>query len=597
MSTPRPATPSHLLIEQSWQRCREWGLGHQTVPRFEILEAHALQDWLARHTALLQISQTLAQASLDSGRGRSHCLIRLGDPQARVLATWGQLPVLDQGRAQGMVPGACWSERNAGTNAMGTALACAQALHIDHDQHYLKANRFISGSAAPVLDAERQVVGVLDVSSDSYLPPAHTLGLVRMLSQSIENRLILDCHGADCWKLVFNAGKDNLDSQWAGLLMFDEQGRVMAANRRADSLLGLDPVGVAMDTLFKTSLGALLEQPPQRPFALQALARNRFQCLLQPPLHSRAGSSAVPASAQPPRPATTALEQQLAQATRLLEKNIPLLIQGETGVGKEYFVKALHRASSRASGPLVAVNCAAIPAELVESELFGYERGAFTGAHSKGNPGLIRKADKGVLFLDEIGDMPPATQARLLRVLQERCIQPLGSGDAIEVDIRVVCASHQNLQALMATGRFREDLYYRINGLRLVLPPLRERHDKREVIEQIWRECREPQQSAVIPEAVMTVLMAHAWPGNLRQLHNVMQVGAAMAQAATLSLEDLPADFIEQASVSLPVALAVETADLDALLEAYSGNISQVARQLGLSRNTVYKRLRERSNP
>ena len=592
MSAPRLATPSHLLIEQSWLRCREWGLEHQSAPRFEILQTAALQEWLARHDALLQIGQTLAQASLDSRRGRSHCLIRLADPHARVLATWGQLPVLDQSREHGMVPGACWSERSAGTNAMGTALACAQALHIDHDQHYLKANRFMSGSAAPVLDAERQVVGVLDVSSDSYLPPAHTLGLVRMLSQSIENRLILDRHGAACWKLVFNAGKDNLDSQWAGLLMFDERGRVMAANRRADNLLGLDPVGVAIDSVFKTSLVGLLEQPPQRPFALQALARNRFQCLLHPPQQRPARSAGDRAFA----PAPTSLENQLAQATRLLEKNIPLLIQGETGVGKEYFVKALHRASSRASGPLVAVNCAAIPAELVESELFGYERGAFTGAHNKGNPGLIRKADKGLLFLDEIGDMPLPIQARLLRVLQERCIQPLGSGDPIAVDIRVVCASHQNLAALMAAGRFREDLYYRINGMRVILPPLRERHDKRQVIEQMWDECREPQQSPVIPEGLMRVLMAHPWPGNLRQLHNVMQVASAMAQPGPLSLGDLPSDFIEQSAVPAPVAQPATSTDLDALLEAYAGNITQVARQLGLSRNTVYKRLRERSN-
>jgi transcriptional regulator of acetoin/glycerol metabolism len=592
MSAPRPATPSHPLIEQSWRRCREWGLEHQSAPRFEILHTAALQEWLAPHDALLQIGQALAQASLDSRRGRSHCLIRLADPHARVLATWGQLPVLDQSREHGMVPGACWSERSAGTNAMGTALACAQALHIDHDQHYLKANRFMSGSAAPVLDAERRIVGVLDVSSDSYLPPAHTLGLVRVLSQSIENRLILDRHGAACWKLVFNAGKDNLDSQWAGLLMFDERGRVMAANRRADNLLGLDPVGVAIDSVFKTSLAGLFEQPPQRPFALQALARNRFQCLLHPPQQRRLRSAVEPTSAQAPTP----LENQLAQATRLLEKNIPLLIQGETGVGKEYFVKALHRASSRASGPLVAVNCAAIPAELVESELFGYERGAFTGAHNKGNPGLIRKADKGLLFLDEIGDMPLPIQARLLRVLQERCIQPLGSGDPIAVDIRVVCASHQNLAALMAAGRFREDLYYRINGMRVILPPLRERHDKRQVIEQMWDECREPQQSPVIPEVMMRVLMAHPWPGNLRQLHNVMQVASAMAQLGPLTLEDLPSDFIEQSAVPVPVAQPATSTDLDALLQAYAGNITQVARQLGLSRNTVYKRLRERSN-
>lgn len=589
MPTSAPSPLPHQLVEYSWQRCRDWGLEPHQPPSFDPWQGQPLAHWLDSHHALLSISQPLAQACLNTRQGRGNCQIRLADAQARVLGAWGQLHFVDPAREHGFTPGACWAERGAGTNAIGTALACGQALHIDHDQHFLRANRFMSGSAAPVLDAERQVIGVLDVSSDSYLPPAHTLGLVRMLTQSIENRLILDRHGDACWKLVFNSASSNLDSQWAGLLMFDHAGRVLAANRRADNLLGLDPVGVAVESLFNVALPALLAQPPQTPFGLQALARNRFQCLLQAP--PRRKTPAPSGRAQ----ATSALDAQMAQAARLLEKNIALLIQGETGVGKEYFVKALHRASSRAAGPLVAVNCAAIPAELVESELFGYERGAFTGAHHKGNPGLIRKADKGVLFLDEVGDMPLATQARLLRVLQERSIQPLGSGDPIEVDIRVVCASHQNLQALMAAGRFREDLYYRINGMRLVLPPLREREDRSEVILQMWEECREPHQSAVIPPDVMAALTRHPWPGNLRQLHNVLQVGAAMAQQRVLSLEDLPADFFEQMPTIAAPATAAPSADLESLLQAYAGNISQVARQLGLSRNTVYKRLRERS--
>lgn len=589
MSAPRPSTQHQQLIQQSWARCREWGLEHHSTPAFSPLQGPALSGWLARHQGLLQLTQPLVQASLDSRQGRGDCLIRLADHQARILTSWGRLRGV--GAADGFDPGACWAERGAGTNAIGTALASGLAVHIDHDQHFLKANRFMSGSAAPVLDADRQLVGVLDVSSDSYLPPAHTLGLVRMLSQSIENRLIVERHGGTCCKLVFNSGSNNLDSQWAGLLMFDEQGRVLAANRRADHLLGLDPVGVAMEMLFKTSLGALLQQPPRQPFALHALARNRFQCLLEQPVHAFRASPAMP----PLHLGDPQLARHLAQASRLLEKNIPLLIQGETGVGKEYFVNALHRASSRAAGPLVAVNCAAIPAELVESELFGYERGAFTGAHHKGNTGLIRKADKGVLFLDEIGDMPLPLQARLLRVLQERAIQPLGSGDPIAVDIRVVCASHQNLRALVAQGRFREDLYYRINGLSLALPPLRERQDKREVIKQMWHRCREPQQTAPIPEGIMVLLLKHPWPGNLRQLHNVMQVALAMAEERPITLEDLPGDFLEAPLPAPPPAPSMASSeDLEALLQAYDGNISQVARQLGLSRNTVYKRLRER---
>lgn len=595
MSAPRPPVDPQLLIEQSWQRCRDWGLQPADAPQSLPWQGEALRAWQTAHQALVNLAQPLALASLDSRRGRDKCLIRLADPHARTLATWGQLQFVDPQRAPSLGPGACWAERAAGTNAIGTALACGHAVHVEHDQHFLKANRFMSGSAAPILDAERQIVGALDVCSDSYLPPSHTLGLARMLSQSLENNLILARYAGTCWQLVFNPGKDNLDSPWAGLLAFNERGQVLAANRRADTLLGLDPVGVAIDTLFSTRLATLLGEATTQPFALQALARNRFQCLLRPPRET----CTTPTRAHPPAPAgpepiAIALATPLAQAGRLLEKDIPLLIQGETGVGKEFFVKALHRASTRANAALVAVNCAAIPAELVESELFGYERGAFTGAHHKGSAGLIRKADKGVLFLDEIGDMPLATQARLLRVLQERTIQPLGGGEPVTVDIRIVCASHQDLRAMVAAGRFREDLYYRINGLCLVLPALRDRADKRQVMAQIWSECREPHQPAVIPEAILARLVEHPWPGNLRQLHSVIRVTLAMANGTRVEVEDLPAQFLAEAA--LPALAPIDPdadADLAALLKANDGNISQLARRLGVSRNTLYKRLRE----
>ncbi len=282
----------------------------------------------------------------------------------------------------------------------------------------------------------------------------------------------------------------------------------------------------------------------------------------------------------------------MKQAGLLLEKDIPVLVEGETGVGKEVFVDTLHRASSRARQPLVAVNCAAIPAELVESELFGYDKGAFTGAHHKGNPGLIRKADHGILFLDEIGDMPLPTQARLLRVLQSRSIQPLGSGEPVPVDIRVVSASNRNLAEEVRAGRFRQDLYYRIAGLTLVLPPLRERADRRQLIEQVHARYREPGQPARLPPAIIDLFDQHPWPGNLRELVSVLQVALALAANGPVGVEHLPAGFLAESKT--PVPIATEETDLQSLVEQANGNLSAVARRLGISRTTLYKRLRER---
>jgi transcriptional regulator of acetoin/glycerol metabolism len=243
----------------------------------------------------------------------------------------------------------------------------------------------------------------------------------------------------------------------------------------------------------------------------------------------------------------------------------------------------------------VAVNCAAIPSELVESELFGYEKGAFTGAHHKGNAGLIRKADQGILFLDEIGDMPLPTQARLLRVLQSRSIQPLGSGEPVAVDIRVVSASNRDLAEEVRAGRFRQDLYYRIAGLAVKLPALRERSDRRQLIEQVHARYREACQPERLPAAIVDLLDGHPWPGNLRELTSVMQVALALAGNAPVSIDHLPESFLAEAHAVLPAsACQAQQDDLQAMLQKANGNLSALARLLGISRTTLYKRLRDR---
>ncbi|KAA6169830.1 sigma-54-dependent Fis family transcriptional regulator, partial [Pseudomonas marginalis] len=403
--------PHDTIIQDSWRRCRAFGLDHQSAPSFDQLPAEGISQLLESQHSLVQTTHQEVLPYYENILSNSNCLIMLADNHGQVLTSWGTQRFIEPKLARGFNAGASWLERATGTNAIGTALACAQAVHIEHDEHFLKANRFMTGSAAPIFDANREIIAVLDVSSDSYLPPSHTLGMVKMMSQTVENRLILNLFGGEHFQLTFNTGLNNLDSQWAGLLIFDESGQVLSANRRADNLLGISLSRVMIDNLFKVSLLELLNQPEGQPFALQAAGRNRFQCLLKRPKQSPVQARIF----SEPAPVTIGLktlhfgdsrvEKAVRQAERLLEKDIPLLIHGETGVGKEVFVKALHQASSRSQQAFIAVNCAAIPAELVESELFGYEKGAFTGANQKGSIGLIRKADKGTLFLDEIGDM------------------------------------------------------------------------------------------------------------------------------------------------------------------------------------------------
>lgn len=604
MAAPAPLLPHDTIIQDSWRRCRAFGLDHQSAPSFDQLPAEGISQLLESQHALVQTTHQEVLPYYENILSNSNCLIMLADNQGQVLTSWGTQRFIEPKLARGFSAGASWRERSTGTNAIGTALACAQAVHIEHDEHFLKANRFMTGSAAPIFDANREIIAVLDVSSDSYLPPSHTLGMVKMMSQTVENRLILNLFGGEHFQLTFNTGLNNLDSQWAGLLIFDESGQVLSANRRADNLLGISLSRVMIDNLFKVSLLELLNQPEGLPFALQAAGSNRFQCLLkrpkQAPVQARVFSepAAVPIGLKTLHFGDSRVEKAVRQAERLLEKDIPLLIHGETGVGKEVFVKALHQASSRSQQAFIAVNCAAIPAELVESELFGYEKGAFTGANQKGSIGLIRKADKGTLFLDEIGDMPLPTQARLLRVLQERCVQPVGSSELFPVDLRIISATNRSLREQVQIGRFREDLYYRIGGLTLELPPLRERSDKQALFKQLWQQHREPTQWAGLSTEVLALFEQHPWPGNLRQVSSVMQVALAMAEDQPIRPEHLPDDFfvdLGQASPSAPQVMGDldDSQNLQQQLAAVGGNISHLARELGVSRNTLYKRLRD----
>ena len=229
-------------------------------------------------------------------------------------------------------------------------------------------------------------------------------------------------------------------------------------------------------------------------------------------------------------------------AHRIATSRVPVMIQGPTGAGKEMFARALHAASDRAAMPFVALNCAAIPESLIESELFGYRSGAFTGARKEGMKGKILQSSGGTLFLDEIGDMPVGLQTRLLRVLEEQEVIPLGADTALKVDLRVICASHQNLRAMIARGEFREDLYYRLNGITLELPPLALRTDKERLIREFLAAETSDSRPAAIEVDAFEQLLAYRWPGNVRELRNVIRTALAICDGGVVRLRDLPSE-------------------------------------------------------
>jgi transcriptional regulator of acetoin/glycerol metabolism len=278
----------------------------------------------------------------------------------------------------------------------------------------------------------------------------------------------------------------------------------------------------------------------------------------------------------------------LELAQRLAGRNIPILLIGETGTGKEVFARAVHILSHRYVGPFVAVNCASVPESLIESELFGYRPGAFSGASREGYRGRIVQADGGVLFLDEIGDMPSALQARLLRVLETMEVTPLGSDDAVRVDIQIISATHRDLEQSVRDGMFRGDLYYRLCGMRINLPSLRERDGRRDLLVAVLKE--ESRGTAVFEASALDVLDRYSWPGNLRELRNTVRVALALAEEGVVRIQHLPPQ-ITGRPLTKPDA-DDERSRLLREIERQRWNVSAVARSLGVSRNTLYRRMR-----
>jgi transcriptional regulator of acetoin/glycerol metabolism len=620
------------LIKKSWQRCRDSGLNHQSKPSIERLDVGDLSALLDEHELLIKTTHEEVLPYYENLLANSNSQVMLADSKGFIMNSWGEQRFKKQ-REEIFQTGSGWREDNLGTNAIGTAVKTGSLVQISQDEHFLIDNRFMTGSAAPIFGADREMLGVIDISSDTYLPDSHTLGMVKIMSQAIENQLIISHFKSQHFLLRFNTSPDNIDSQWSALIVFDETGLVISANRRAELVLASNLQLVNISTLFEINVNQLINQPEG--FQVPLLTKKQFRVhgVLHKPQQDKPRvldfrtlinkhSSSIHASQnntlklQELSLGDPVMAKAINQSERIIDKDIPILIRGETGVGKEIFVKALHQSSQRYKQNIITVNCAAIPHDLVESELFGYEKGAFTGSNIKGYIGMIRKADKGTLFLDEIGDMPLKVQARLLRVLQERRVTPLGSTESYPVDFKLISATNCHLKEAVLAGTFRQDLYYRVSGLNIELPALRHRTDRQQLIRFLLNHYAENQQHALITERVMQAFCQHPWPGNIRQLVSVIKIAQAMSGNEIIDWQHLPDDFFDDMDInesnitpfiktknegslagSSPLNHATtktDTDDIIALYQSLSCNISKTAKKLNISRNTVYKRLRDK---
>jgi transcriptional regulator of acetoin/glycerol metabolism len=600
-----PAGQVSDTILQSWRRCQRLGLAAESRPDIEPVPEPRLREMRERHEKLWRLARAEVEA-LAADAAATGSIVILTDEDGWILDAEGSTRFLDKAGRVALMPGACWGEAQVGTNAIGTAIVEDTSVEVIGGEHYFAPHGILSCSATPIHDPYGRLVGVLDISGDASVSHMHALGLARLAAANIEHRYF-DGGIPDGQLLRLHHDPALLGTSREGLLAF-RNGKLVAANQSGLQLFGLDRRelgGIHYHALFEQALSTLRDD---------GVLVDRHGRVLHGRVHERGdGERSSRVSSRPSITFSTATradrtdaplfdaaqDAELERGRRVLDAGLSVLVLGQTGTGKEVFAHELHRRSARAGKPFVAVNCAALPEGLIEAELFGYEDGAFTGARKQGNAGLLRQADGGVLFLDEIGDMPVALQPRLLRVLQDRELTPLGGGKPVKLDFALVCATHQDLEQLIGEGRFRTDLFYRISDHCVRMAPLRDHPDRARLVRDLWQ--RLEKDGRQLASEALDRLAAYPWPGNLRQLIACLRTLIALNEPASIiGPEALPAYLrgIEPAPApgwrgpATEMALGdMEIAAMRNALVACDGNISQAARRLGISRSTLYRRI------
>jgi len=603
----------HPGVYRSWQRCLSSRLRQDDaveflpVPRSDLLHLRDTNQYLL--DASNSYLERLAGAVCGAGY-----VVLLTDNRGYALNVVGALDRRDGPMWQAHRNGVNLSERVIGTTAMACAMSERRAMNIFGHEHFFESNHIFQCSAAPIIDPLGNVIGAVDVTRTSQLPNPGSLMLVKQCAHEIEAELFRRMPSflsvRLCWQASGELTGDSL------LLAFGADGEVIAMNEKARSFLNCrDAVeALSFEEIFDDRFGAFV---------------NRIRAAKPAtPLHTRAGLSLfatlaprnerrLPRSRDfdlpklPGRPSTVpmqavefgdpAINVQLTSAIKATRVGLPILVLGETGTGKEVVANLLHRATVGERGSLIAINCAAIPENLIEGELFGHVEGAFTGSKRGGASGKIELADGGTLFLDEIGDMPFALQARLLRVLETKTFSRLGSETTRKVDFQLICATHQDIEVAVREGRFRRDLYYRINGAVVRLPTLRERPGIKNLARSLLDELTHGSRS--LSEEFEALICQHSWPGNVRELRHAL----AYAHAMTPDDEPLRSEnfrFDQVSAVSNPpphTNVTTHTGSLAALekdavrnaLVRHDGHVGRAAAELRISRSTLYRWLRK----
>ena len=616
-------------VANSWQRCRNLKVNPhpEATDKVNHLE---LRERLFKNQILVKVAYPSMENLFNFVKGSGFQVV-LADETGFLLEVLGDDSIVTRTRPLHLCPGGNWNETSKGTNAIGTAIFERHPVQIYAVEHYCEPHHFLTCSAAPIFDPDGAMMGVLDISGDYHAANAHTLGMVVAAVNAIENQLRLQRATNKLYQ-AYRYSNILIEHMSEGLISIDNSGIITEINSRGGEIFGVIPAaikGCHINDIYPsegTVLPVLCDgiERENTEFVVHKTGRrvSASASLLRDDLGATIGAVAVireisnrrptgtPASLQPHSITlddivgnSLATRELKEWAARAADSPSTVLINGETGTGKELFAQAIHNASPRRDRPFIALNCAAFPESLIESELFGYEGGTFTGAKKGGQVGKFEVANGGTIFLDEVGDMPLNVQVKLLRVIQEKRVSRIGAAQERPVDIRVIAATHKDLEAEVRSGNFREDLYYRLNVLEMRIPPLRERPDDLPALaEHLVRKVSQKVGRTGIRTdgAFLRQIRSYSWPGNIRELENVIERAIIRAgDDGTLSIE-IPSRHCLEAAKAAPHPTtgirSLSEAERELISEAltfYQGNIQRTSAKLGICRNTLYRKMRD----
>lgn len=602
------------IVAKSWEKCRKHGLDPMGGLGKYADEA-VFRSILAENKDLLDTALPVMQSVYEIVE-QSHFLLVLTDSVGYVLETIGDMDIQKKSNDLQFLKGSLWSDLEVGSNAIGMALDYDTAIQTVGPEHYGRLHHNWTCSAAPIHGASGEVIGCLDLSGDVHSAHLHTLGLVVAAAFSIETMLIR----LQSTRLM----REALNGSEGSVVLLDDEFHPIWINKAAEKFLGLS-INELENADFREMLpdvdwGQLQQWNQKGQYITNDTRLTTGKCIydcsavITPTLDANRRTFTVNLKQQEHLIASVnkvsgnranytfssiyAQDPQMKKVVQLAQKYAhydgAVLIEGESGTGKELFAQAIHNESSRAKGPFVAVNCASLPRDLIESELFGYEKGAFTGALREGNPGKFELANHGTLFLDEIGEMPLEFQAKLLRAVESLRIRRLGGTQERKLDLRVIAATNRNLRHEAEQGRFRQDLYYRLNVLKLDIPPLRERPLDIGFCAKAFLEGfnqKYPEQRKEMSPDYLDALQQYDWPGNVRELQNSME-----RTFYACNTDVLTADDFRFVITGMTVSVKKENCgqknkreEILAVLRSAEGRAEVAAQKLGISRATFYR--------